>query len=465
MLVELRPRTTPGATFSVLAVLAVALAARTPVSSAADATRHAIGSGQAFLLRHAGVLAPDGGSLLADHDVLVLDGRIAAVGPAGTVVAPADAAEIDLAGRSLLPGLIDLHSHLLLHPYDETPWNDQVLKESLELRTLRAVPAARATLAAGFTTLRDLGTEGAAFADVALRDAIEQGIVEGPRLFVATRALVATGCYGPSGFDPRFDVPKGAQVADGVDGVRKAAREQIAAGADWIKVYADYRRRPGDPSTPTYSLDELRAIVDEATSAGLPVAAHAATDEAIRRAVDAGVRTIEHGYQASAETLARMRDAGVVLCPTLAASHSIARYAGWDGAEPAPDRVEDARALMARALASGVTIACGSDVGVFRHGDNALELELMVEAGMTPARAIRAATRTAADVLGRADLGRIAPGAVADLLAVDGDPLADVGALRAVALVLKEGRVAHDPAGLARGGDRRGAPPLPARDG
>jgi imidazolonepropionase-like amidohydrolase len=373
--------------------------------------------------------------------VLVRDGRIAAVGSVGSISVPADVRRVDLSGKVLIPGLIDLHTHLLLHPYDETPWNDQVLKESLELRTIRGVVAARATLAAGFTTIRELGTEGAAFADVALRDAVAMGMIPGPRIFAATRALVAEASYGPSGFDPRWRVPKGAQEVNGADEVRRAVRQQIAAGADWIKVYADYRRKPGDASTPTFTVEELRAAVDEATSAGLPVAAHAATDEAIHRAVTAGVKTIEHGYGASAEVLARMRDQGVVLCPTVAAGWAISRQQGWDGSEPAPPRVLDARALMRRALASGVTVALGSDAGVFAHGDNALELELLVDYGMTPEAVLRAATTTAAAVLGRGgDLGRIEVGFVADLVALEGDPLADISNTRKVALVIQGGR-------------------------
>ena len=351
----------------------------------------------------------------------------------------------DAGGLWVIPGLIDLHSHLCLHPYDETSWNDQVLKESLELRTIQGVVAARQTLESGFTTLRDLGTEGAAFADVALREAIHRGLIPGPRLFVATRALVATGCYGPSGFDPRWDMPKGAQVADGVDGVRVAVREQIAAGADWIKVYADYRRRPGDDSTPTYSPEELASIVAEASSAGLPVAAHASTDEAIRRAVIAGVQTIEHGYHASADTLALMAKHDVVLVPTLAASDAIERYRGWDGTGEDPPRVWAAKTLFKRALESGVTIALGSDVGVFSHGDNARELELMVAYGMTAPQALQAATQTAAEVLGQAgQLGRIAPGLQADLVVLGADPLQDPSAVRRVVMVIKAGRIVVD---------------------
>lgn len=402
---------------------------------------------KALLLTGAKILSSDGRGLLENRSVLITHGRIAAIFPANQDAPPQarTARRIDLGGLVLLPGLMDLHSHMLLHPYDEATWNDQVLRESIGLRTIRAVVAARATLEAGFTTLRDLGTEGAGYADVALRDAITQGIIPGPRLVVVTRAIVATGCYGPSGFDPRWKMPKGAQVADGVAGVRRVVREQIAAGADWIKVYADYHRRPGGPATPTFSQEELNALVDEAHSAGLRVSAHATTSEAIRRAVLAGVSTIEHGYGASADVLALMQQHGVALCPTLAATEAVARYAGWRPGQPEPAGIQQARAMFARALASGVAIACGSDVGVFLHGQNARELELMVAYGMSPAQALRSATLVAAKVLGRKDdLGRIAKGYVADLIAVRSNPLKNISALRHPVLVLKEGRIVVD---------------------
>jgi imidazolonepropionase-like amidohydrolase len=402
-----------------------------------------------LLLTGARVLDPAGDRLLDGRDVLIEGGRIAQIAAAGTIQAP-NAKRLDLSGLTLIPGLIELHSHLLLHPYDETPWDDQVLKESIELRTIRGVLAARATLEAGFTTVRDLGTEGAGFADVALRNAIASGLIPGPRVFTSTRALVATGSYGPSGFDPRWDIPKGAQVVDGPDAMRRAVREQIAAGADWIKVYADYRRQPGGPSTPTFSLEELKAAVDEARSAGLPVAAHANTEEGIRRAVLAGVATIEHGSGATAELLALMKQKGVALCPTLAASEAISRYAGWKPGEPEPARVRDSREMFARALKSGVIIANGSDVGVFAHGKNARELELMAAYGMSPKEALRAATATAAAVLRQdKELGRLAPGYLADLVAVRGNPLEDVAILEKPVLVVKGGQVAVSPAAPA----------------
>ena len=425
----------PAIRFVGLVVLAMTL---TGVSAFAEERRP-------LLITGARVLSAEGDRLIDGQSVLVVGNRIAGVGAKHELKAPSVTKTLDLKGLVLVPGLIDLHSHLLLHPYDEATWNDQVLKESLGLRTIRGVVAAKATLEAGFTTIRDLGTEGAGYADVALRDAINQGIIPGPRVLAVTRAIVATGCYGPSGFDPRWDMPVGAQVADGVAGVRRVVREQIAAGADWIKVYADYRRRPGDASTPTFSKAELAAIVDESRSAGIPVSAHASTDEAIRRAVMAGVDTIEHGTGASAGVLALMRDHEVTLCPTLAAGEAMARYSGWKPGQPDHPRIRSAKEMFARAMASGVTIACGSDVGVFSHGDNAWELELMVAYGMPPADALRAATSVAATVIGQgAELGRVEQGYLADLIAVRGNPLKNPSALRSPVVVIKDGKIALD---------------------
>ncbi len=411
---------------------------------------HVVGAAQEvndrpLVLLHARVLDAAGEQWLGDFGVVIRGDRIERVGRSGELDTPADARVVDLEGRALIPGLIDLHTHLLLHPYDEAPWDEQVLREPLELRTIRATTAARATIEAGFTTIRELGTEGAGFADVALRDAIRAGLIVGPRIVATTRAIVAASCYGPAGFDSRVAVPQGAQEVNGPDAMRGAVREQIAAGADWIKVYADYRRRAGDPATATLTEEELCAAVAEATSAGRRVAAHATTDEGIRRALEAGVATIEHGDGASDATLARMQERGVALCPTLAAVEALALQHGWKrDSEPRPERLTRALDAVRRAQAVGVTIACGSDAGVFAHGANAREIELLVEAGLTPAAALRAATTTAASVLGHDDLGRIAPGAFADLVAVTGDPLADPKALRAIDWVASGGRVVVD---------------------
>ncbi len=373
--------------------------------------------------------------------VLVADGKIVAVGP--DVVAPAGAETRALPGTTLLPGLIDLHVHLFLHPYNETSWNDQVMKEPLALRTARAVAHARATLMAGFTTVRDLGTEGAGDADAGLKAAIQQGIVPGPRLLIASRALVATGAYGPKGY--AFDVPQGAEEVSG-EGIVAAVRRQIAHGADWVKFYADYRWGPGEPSRATFTLDELRVGVAAAHDAGRKVAVHASTPEGMRRAVLAGADTIEHGNDATDAVFAQMKASKVAFCPTLAATDAITRYGGWNGAAPEPEAIRVKRASYAAALKSGVTMCVGGDTGVFAHGANAREIELMAGWGMAPADALWTATAGNAAILGMSDrIGSIAPGRIADLVAVAGDPLKDLTALENVRLVMQSGNIVTNP--------------------
>lgn len=384
----------------------------------------------------------DGDAMRTGWSVLVREGHIVSAGP--SIPLPPGGREIALPGATLLPGLIEGHAHLLLHPYDETPWNDQVLLESLGERVARGTVHARATLMAGITTVRDLGSEGAAYGDVGLREAIRKGVIPGPDLLVAGPALVATGSYGPKGA-PEWDLPRGAQQADGYDALVRAARAQMGNGADWVKLYADYRWGPGGEARPTFTTEEIALVVGVVESSGRRVAAHASTDEAMQRAALAGVRTIEHGDGGTLETFRIMAERGVAFCPTLAAGDAILRYGGWrPGVDPEPERIRAKRESFQAALGSGVAICFGGDVGVYAHGDNVRELELMVDYGMEPLAALHAATAGNATILELEDRGRVAPGLRADLVAVRGDPSRDVSALRDVVLVVKDGEVVRD---------------------
>lgn len=382
----------------------------------------------------------DGHNLQSDYAVVIQDQRILAVGPYAELRG-AGLKETNLGAVTIMPGMIEGHAHLLLHPYNETSWNDQVLKESVAERVVRAVGHAKATLMAGFTTVRDLGSEGAGYADVGIKQSIEKGLIPGPRLLVAGPAIVATGSYGPKGFADHVAVPLGAEEADGNQLV-KVVRDQIGKGADFIKVYADYRWGPQGEAKPTFSLEELKTIVEVAASSGRVVVAHAVTAEAMRRAAEAGVVSIEHGDEGNKEVFVLMHEKKVALCPTLGAVESLAKYGGWKkGQDDDTGRIKLKKKAFQEALNQGVTLLPGGDVGVFTHGDNVLELELMVEYGMTAQQVLRAVTSGNAQILGLKKLGQLQSGCLADIIAVEGNPMEDIRVLRQVSLVIKDGKL------------------------
>jgi len=389
----------------------------------------------------------DGHVLQKGWQVLVKGNVIAAAGSAGSFTMPAGTRTIALPGQTVLPGLIEGHTHMFLHPYNEVKWNEQLLTESRAERAIRAAEHAKVTLMAGFTTARDLGTEGAMYDDAGLKQAIAKGLIPGPRLLIATRAIVATGSYGVKNEIADLELPKGAAETDGKEGMIKEVRTQIGHGADVVKVYADYRWGLNDQAAPTFSIEELQAAVETAASGGRYVAAHAGTEEGMRRAIMAGVHTIEHGDGGTPEIFRLMKEKGIALCPTIMAVEAGAMYKGWrPGIDPEPARVQQKHKSFRAALQAGVTICAGGDVGVFAHGKNYLELEKMVEYGMPALAVLQAATSGNAAIFGLGDkTGGIRKGMLADIIAVPGNPLADIKVLEKVDFVMKDGVIYKQP--------------------
>jgi imidazolonepropionase-like amidohydrolase len=381
----------------------------------------------------------------AEGVTILVDGaRIKEVGR--NLAVPAGASVIDLGRSTCLPGLIDSHTHILLQgDITSAEYEDQLLKESIPYRAIRATMAARTALEHGFTTMRDLETEGAMYADVDVKTAIERGVIPGPRMFVATRALAPTGMYPLQGFSWELRVPEGVQIADGVDGLRRAVREQVQHGADWIKYYSDRRYFLKDGalhSWVNFTDEEARAIVEEAHRLGRKVAAHAMGREGILSALQAGVDTIEHGDGLDEETLDIMVRRGVFWCPTIFVGVYVAQGRADAGAPIWLTMVDLEKQAFAKALRKGVKIAYGTDAGGYAWTEpQARELTYMVRYGMTPLQAIQSATRVGAELLGReADLGTVEAGRYADIIAVSGDPLADIAELEKVRFVMKGGQ-------------------------
>ena len=409
------------------------------------ATRHeesAVSANRVVAVRAGRLFDNPSGHLLADRVIIIRGDHIQEVAPAAQARIPDGAEVIDLTHATVLPGLIDAHTHLFLTGESHGRYDEQLLKESWQYRTIEAVVNARRDLEAGFTSMRDLETEGAMYSDVDVRNAIDRGLIPGPRLEVATRAISTTGGYPLEGYSPEVPVPSGVQIVDSPEEARKAVREQIKYGADLIKIYSTHRFSftPDGKlvAVPTLTLEEIRAVVDEAHREGVKVACHAYGGEGLHNCVDAGVNSIEHGLDLDEDSIDKMVAKGIYWVPTL----YVYEFEPEEDLEATGGKTSRARiheASFRRALAhGGLKIAFGTDVGPFPHGTQAKEFEYLVRFGMTPAQAIRSATSAAAELMGWQDrVGMVEPGRLADLIAVSGDPLSDITELERVKFVMK----------------------------
>ena len=422
-------------------------------SLTAVAQQKPVSSEPVTIIRAGVVIDPNSASPLRDQTIVIRGNRIESIGPASATQATGNV--IDLSHATVLPGLIDAHTHIFLQGEDpaEGGYDIQLLKYPLAYRAARAVVAARRALEQGFTTIRDVETEGAGYGDVGIKQAINEGHIPGPRMFVATRAISTTGGYPLEGYAPEIEVPKGVQIIDGPIEARKAAREQLDHGADWIKVYMTHRswvdKNGVFQSQPTLTLEELKAIVDETHGWGKKVACHSYSGIGMQRALDGGCDSIEHGIELTDAQIAQMVKQGTWLCPTLSAY-----YYNWEPANT-PDGIRDRKRMelhndsFQRAVRAGVKIAFGTDMGGITWTESeAQEFSRMVEFGMSPMDTIRAATTRAAEMLDmKGEIGTLQRGAYADIIAVEGDPLKDISVLKNVRFVMKDGKVVKNEVG------------------
>ena len=437
--------------FAVLVLLAATIAAQAQLNSAgarpAENPRPSV-----FVIRAGQLIDTASGQVRTNQGIIVVGNKIMSVGDAGSMKVPADAKVIDLSNATVMPGMVESHTHIFLQGEDPKKggYDQNILMYPLGYRAAKATVSARRLLEQGFTTARDLETEGAGYGDVGIKMAINDGTIPGPRLFIVTKALSTTGGYPLEGYAPELDMPKGAQLADGPVGFRKATREQLDKGADWIKVYMTHRswvdKQGHLQSQPTLTLEEIKAVVDEAHGWGKKVACHAYNGIGMQRALDGGCDSIEHGLELTDANIAQMVRQGTWYCPTLSPY-----YYWWAPADTPEGKRDRARAAVhgpsfQKALKAGVKIVFGTDVGSFEWTDMnspiAMEFGRMVEFGMTPMQAIQSATSMPAELLDmKGEIGVVAPGAYADIIAVSANPLRDVNALKNVGFVMKDGKV------------------------